>query len=166
MMQSRCFSIGDLALSSLQILPGHGTSSDGNIVAGSFDNSIYVFSSEFGNVVQQVRGAHMDAVSALSLCGSSLVTGSWDALVKLWALTPSGISNLPVMTLAEHDCEVKAVCISGPIAASLACDGTVKLFDIRTGGAVAEQQELGATCIRLLDGGRALAYGEHGAQSG
>mmetsp|Transcript_39870 Transcript_39870/g.62181 ORF Transcript_39870/g.62181 Transcript_39870/m.62181 type:complete len:338 (-) Transcript_39870:688-1701(-) len=71
MKQVRCFNVGDLALSSVQIVKGLG---DGDEVAqvalGSWDNSIRIFSIDYGSVIDDVPNAHDDAVSSLSVSSS------------------------------------------------------------------------------------------------
>jgi hypothetical protein len=66
-----------LALSSCAL------SSDGkSIIIGSWDNHVYVYSIEYGRVLDTLAG-HDDAVSSLQLKGSTLVTCSWDSTLKV-----------------------------------------------------------------------------------
>jgi factor associated with neutral sphingomyelinase activation len=52
------------------------------IVAGSWDNNVYMYSIESGRVLDTLA-AHDDAVSCLGLKNDVVVTGSWDATVKV-----------------------------------------------------------------------------------
>eukprot|EP00467_Chlorarachnion_reptans_P021976 CAMPEP_0114497726 /NCGR_PEP_ID=MMETSP0109-20121206/6488_1 /TAXON_ID=29199 /ORGANISM="Chlorarachnion reptans, Strain CCCM449" /LENGTH=1094 /DNA_ID=CAMNT_0001675147 /DNA_START=324 /DNA_END=3609 /DNA_ORIENTATION=- len=118
-----------LALSSCVITPDANT-----VVAGSWDNSVYVYSVTQGTIVSEGR-MHEDAVSSVSLSSERVVSGSWDGSVKLWALTESRIDPRPLLDLHEHDHPVTSVC-SDPtarVACSASQDGVVLVWDLRTG---------------------------------
>ena len=75
--QVRSINVSELALSACAL------SSDGkSIIIGSWDNNVYVYSIEYGRVLDTLAG-HDDAVSSLQLKGTTLVTCSWDSTIKV-----------------------------------------------------------------------------------
>eukprot|EP00761_Pharyngomonas_kirbyi_P001457 gb/GECH01001461.1/.p1 GENE.gb/GECH01001461.1/~~gb/GECH01001461.1/.p1 ORF type:complete len:977 (+),score=232.90 gb/GECH01001461.1/:1-2931(+) len=121
--------MGEMPLSSLA-LPEDDNKT---VVLGSWDNNIYVYSVAFGRIVDQVNG-HFDAVSDISISNHKLVSGSWDASVKVWAMRPSGIDKAPLLDVAEHETEVKQVALdhTGSLAVSASTDGVAMVWDIRS----------------------------------
>lgn len=141
--QLRSVNICELALSSCQLTPDEKA-----IVAGSWDNNLYMYSIDYGRVKDTVA-AHDDAVSCLCLRNDVVVTGSWDATVKVtyslssfgvnyhshlfskktWGYSSSGLSKMP---LTDFDFEAEVHCIDaaqqGNIAVSGAADGIFYLF--------------------------------------
>lgn len=85
-IQLRSTKLGSLPLSSLAL----AKSMDAYpiVLAGSFDNCIYVYSVDYGRALAKVR-VHDDTVSCLQIMESScqqMVTASWDATVKIWTM--------------------------------------------------------------------------------
>jgi WD40 repeat protein len=48
----------------------------------------------------------------MALRDDVLVTGSWDATVKIWKCRPSGIEKVPLAAFVENDSEVKCIDIN------------------------------------------------------
>lgn len=134
--QLRSSKICELALSSLSV-----TKDCKQALIGSWDNSVYVYSVEFGRVIETLV-AHEDAVSSMALSDSHLLTGSWDSTVKLWQRKPPGLHKIPVASFFDHETEVKCVAISadGRLGVSGAIDGVIHIFDIRSAKSVQSVQ--------------------------
>jgi len=124
--QRRSTKICDLAISSVCL-----TRDGQSIFLGAWDNHIYIYSVNFGGVRSSIT-AHEDAVASLAINDQRLVSGSWDATVKVWDCTD--MNKRPLMDLVDHDNEVKCVALdsSGQVAASGAEDGTIILWDLRS----------------------------------
>jgi factor associated with neutral sphingomyelinase activation len=118
---SRSVSFSSLALSSCAVMPDSRT-----LVLGSWDNNIYIYSIEFGHVLESVL-AHDDAVSSVYWKNDLLLTSSWDSCVKVWKYTPGsggkkGPSPLFLAEL-EHDTEVN--CVNIDALSKYAVSGTI-----------------------------------------
>jgi len=126
--QRRSTSVCDLALSSCSL-----TQNEESVLAGSWDNNIYVYSVGYGRVMCELN-AHDDAVSCLKLADTTVVSGSWDATLKVWKFQESDISKFPLMEFDEHEVKVHALDLSqdGNLAVSGAEDGWLMLWDLRT----------------------------------
>ena len=121
--QSRAAYLGSLALSSCCLVE-----SDKLVLAGSWDNCMYLYSMEYGRVILK-KEAHKAAVSAVCLHGQTVLSASWDSLVKVWTLgtdEPTNCSLELKMTLAAHDSEVVCLALEPGCrwAASGGIDGT------------------------------------------
>ncbi|CAM9674725.1 unnamed protein product [Ectocarpus sp. 12 AP-2014] len=129
---------GEMAMSCCAL-----TSDGKHAVAGSWNNSILVYSVEAACVLSRVEGAHEDGVSCLALHeeppltsagsggssggGSSsggrrspdprrklvLATGSWDAAVKVWEIGSVEMDPVPVLELFDLETPAQALCIDG-----------------------------------------------------
>jgi WD40 repeat protein len=66
---------------------------------------------DYGRVIDS-HYAHDDAISCMALRDDVLVTGSWDATVKIWKCRPNGIEKVPLAAFVESDSEVKCIDIS------------------------------------------------------
>jgi factor associated with neutral sphingomyelinase activation len=130
--QLRSNNISQLALSSCAL------SKDQKFVAiGSWDNNIYLYSNDYGRVITTVP-AHDDTVSCLTLRDNLLVSGSWDTSMKVWSISPSGISQDPLMELSCLDSTVRAVHLNMDMNLALcgSDDGMLAIADIRSGSVV------------------------------
>lgn len=109
------------------------------LIVSSWDNNIYVYSVDYGRVLDKVCG-HVDAVSSLSACGTSVLSTSWDGTIKVWNLQQSGLNKSPLVEFEEHETEVRCAQFdsTGTLIVSGSNDGVVMVWDLRTGGAVAE----------------------------
>jgi len=124
--QRRSTKICDLAISSVCL-----TRDGQSIFLGAWDNHIYIYSERFGGVRSSIN-AHDDAVASLAINDTRLVSGSWDATVKLWDCAE--MSKGCVSEFVDHENEVKCVALdsTGQVAASGAEDGTIILWDLRS----------------------------------
>jgi len=130
--QRRSTSVCDLALSSCCL-----TQNEESVLAGSWDNNIYMYSVGYGRVMCELN-AHDDAVSCLKLADTTVVSGSWDATIKVWEFQESDISKYPLIEFDEHEVKVHALDLSkdGNLAVSGAEDGCLMLWDLRTNEAI------------------------------
>jgi factor associated with neutral sphingomyelinase activation len=78
-LQKRSFTVCDLALSSSAVVDSS------KVVAGSYDNKVYLFSIGTGRV-QDAVGEHDDAVTCVQYIPAlnAAVSSSWDAYTRLW----------------------------------------------------------------------------------
>jgi len=104
--QVRGMNLSTMSLSCCVCLP------DGNtVLVGSWDNNLYVYSVEFGRVVD-TRRIHDDAVTCLCWKNDILLTSSWDSTVKIWNCRLEPSSRKPVispMGELDHDTEVTSI---------------------------------------------------------
>jgi factor associated with neutral sphingomyelinase activation len=131
--QLRSTQISDLVLSSCSL-----QAEKKSLILGSWDNCVYVYSIDYGRVVDKVL-AHDDAVSCVCLDkqAQQLLTGSWDGTAKLWQVLPSGIHKTPLLDLLDIEAEIKCLDLhSSQLAAFGASDGTVTFADLRLGKVV------------------------------
>jgi len=134
----RIADMGDMALSSCAVIDD--TSSEQNImVVGSWDNKIYVYSIEYGKVLDIMEG-HEDAISKICVRGDNLLSASWDSTVKLWKCSAESVGTTPLMTFQEHESPVHSLCMdtSGNLAVSGSEDGQIVVLDIRQKKSVAD----------------------------
>lgn len=153
--QLRGANLGELALSSCQL-----TGDEKHVIAGSWDNNIYVYSIESGRLVQSIP-AHDDAVSCLCLRNDVLLSGSWDGTVKYWEFSSNGLSKLPVADFSEYETEVRCLDITkqGNVAVSGQADGSIAFLDLRDKNTVKSMQ-IHDDCINCVqftpDGSRVV----------
>ena len=138
---SHCPSTSGSGLSAVVALPRAGAA-----MVSSWDNAVYVYSSEYGRVLQTVD-AHDDSVSCLAIGEHAVVTGSWDSTVKVWALEDCGSAAVSIdaggpggngcgVEFHELQCEVRCVAIGAAGGASeglavAGCeDGSANVFNI------------------------------------
>ena len=120
-----------------------------------------MYSVSYGRILETISG-HADAIAALCINGTNLVSGSWDASVKLWNVLPSGISKNPVLDFTDHDTEVRCVAINstGTMAASGSEDGVAMLWDLRkkkcAGEIRAHSETISSVCFLPDNSGRII----------
>ncbi|RMX49368.1 hypothetical protein pdam_00014803, partial [Pocillopora damicornis] len=128
--QVRGINLSSMALSSCAIMPDSKT-----IIVGSWDNKIYIYSVEYGRVVDTKAG-HDDAISCLCWNDGILVTASWDSTVKVWKFFPEPDGKKPsppeILAELEHDTEVNSVDLdpTNTLVVTGTMDGTVMLWNI------------------------------------
>ncbi|XP_067052011.1 protein FAN-like isoform X3 [Acropora muricata] len=128
--QLRGINLSSMALSSCAIMPDSKT-----IIVGSWDNKIYIYSVEYGRVVDTKSG-HDDAISCLSWNDGILVTASWDSTVKVWKFFPEPDGRKPsppeILAELEHDTEVNSVDLdpTNTLVVTGTMDGSVMLWNI------------------------------------
>eukprot|EP00898_Chlorokybus_atmophyticus_P003046 jgi/Chlat1/3742/Chrsp259S03886 len=100
--QVRAGRVGELPLSSLAVSTSDESKAE-LVWLASYDNSIYAYSSVYGRVVGSLQ-AHDAAVSRVVLTDSQLFSASWDATVKAWDTSTTGMgARLPTHEMAEHE---------------------------------------------------------------
>ncbi|XP_033626549.1 protein FAN-like [Asterias rubens] len=134
--QRRSISISSMPLSSLCAMPDGKT-----VLVGSWDNSLYLYSIEYGRIVDKLM-AHDDAVSALCLQDGVLVTASWDSTVKVWTvedLCKEGngvvrLNNAQMTAELDHETGVSCLDVSSDnsLVLSGTRDGTVYVWELAT----------------------------------
>nr|CAG4710885.1 unnamed protein product [Naegleria fowleri] len=133
----RIADMGDMALSSCAILDE--TSEQKILVAGSWDNRIYVYSVEYGKVLDMIQ-AHEDAISRICVKNDTLISSSWDSTVKVWKCTSDSVTSTPMLTFQDHESPVHSLNVdaSGNLIVSGSEDGLVIVFDLRQKKAISE----------------------------
>lgn len=114
-------------------LSGCRTTADSRtLVLSSWDDNLYVYSVECGRVLDTVP-AHDDAVSCVHVQGERVLSGSWDATVKLWQFRAGALAHAATAVLLEGDAGVSCVDLAArPCAAiSGSTDGALVLYDLR-----------------------------------
>ena len=114
-------------------LSGCRTAADSRtLVLSSWDDNLYVYSVDCGRVSDTVP-AHDDAVSCVHVLGDRVLSGSWDATVKLWQFRAGTLSHAATAVLLEGDAGVSCVDLAArPNAAiSGSTDGALVLYDLR-----------------------------------
>ncbi len=80
--------------------------------------------------------AHKDLIYTIAFSpdGKTLASGSYDRVIKLWAI-PSPANNSPLQTLTDHSDAVYSLAFhpNGKLLASGAADRAVKIWDVATG---------------------------------
>lgn len=129
-IQKRSFPVCELAISCSALI------NDKTIAAGSYDNKIYIFNLSTGRVANTFQ-AHDDAITSIEYIESmsSIVSGSWDGLVKLWDVREKPKA---VHSFEDHEEQVTCICIdptkNNPyLVVSCDLDGKVVLRDLREG---------------------------------
>jgi factor associated with neutral sphingomyelinase activation len=157
-------SISKLSLSCMHVLSSSIASSAASAFVGSWDNSIYLYSSLMGNSSVTFH-AHEDAVSSLQVSEqtSTMVSGSWDSSVKIWDVSDgSDFRRNCKAVFNDHDSAVKSVAIGnlGNIFASGTENGNIMLWDWRQKVLIRElegrhSEEI--TCLRFSPDNSMLA---------
>ena len=164
-MQKRSFSVSDLALSSSSLL------SPKQVVCGSYNHKLYLFSLATGRV-QETVNAHEDAISCVDFLEESVKTtqslvasAAWDGLVKLWDFRANKLR--PAQQFEDHEEKVTAMCVDMTktrpyFIATADVQGQVLLRDIRMGELGRFQVQSGVTCLRhSLHSDHLLVASEH-----
>lgn len=157
--QLRSVNLCGLALSACELAP-----EEKNIIIGSWDNNIYVYSIDYGRVSETIA-AHDDAVSCLCLRNDNLISGSWDSTVKLWKFRPSGVGKVPIAEFTDSETEIRCVDLDrdGNLAVSGSDDGTIVFSDLRMKTLIrTAQPHSEAVCKALFtpDGARVITCSE------
>jgi factor associated with neutral sphingomyelinase activation len=135
--QRRAVSLSDMALS------GVAEVRENTLLVSSWSNGLFVYSIDFGRVVDAMESAHDDAIAGLATSRAvrSAATVSWDCSVRLWQWREDGtLDRVPVWdSLEALDDEGRCITLGGPGGDSLivagARDGTVAMCDVRAGPA-------------------------------
>jgi len=157
--QVRSMKISQLNLSSCGL-----STDEKRVYIGCWDNHVYVYSVDYSRIIDTVY-AHDDAVSCMHVNDDLLVTGSWDATVRLWKATPTGIDPQQLADLVDHESEVRCVQFTKDrnLVVSGASDGKLVLSDIRTRAPVRHVHAHTSAIISASfcdDGGRIISSGE------
>ncbi|CAM6118833.1 unnamed protein product [Calypogeia fissa] len=177
--QVRSTKLGTLPLAALAL----ASSSDAypTVLAGSYDDCVYAYSVDYGRALGKIR-VHEDSVSCVKISGSSsqrMVTGSWDATVKVWSIeegrcgwasifssvSTSDTGHLPEAEL-EHEAAVWSLDVAevGALAVSGAEDGTVIAWDLRAPATSMWQHSTGggpAAGLKLTEDNNQVVVASH-----
>lgn len=130
--QTRSVALAGMALSSCFVMP------DSNIViCGSWDNNVYFYSVEYGNVIDTLL-AHDDAVSSVLWRKGFLISSSWDSSVKIWQFqNPTNgqvFSPAEFLVQLDHDFGVSDVAVDSQckILVSGTKEGQLYVWDLHT----------------------------------
>jgi WD40 repeat protein len=100
------------------------------IVSGSFDKTIKVWESDFGDCLRTLEGHSSSVISvAVSADGRTVISGSSDNTIKVWDIN----SGDCLRTLNGHSEAVSAVALStdGLTLVSGSADKTIKIWDLK-----------------------------------
>jgi factor associated with neutral sphingomyelinase activation len=140
----RLFAGSDLALGCC------AATRDGSLaVTGGWDNALTLYSVTSAATLSRLPHAHDDGISAMALHETHsqaglvaqgtyfrrrLVTGGWDAAVRVWDMTPAGVRPDAVAEFFELDSPILAVAIDGTgiMVAAAAEGGQVGVWDVGT----------------------------------
>eukprot|EP00210_Caulerpa_lentillifera_P008159 g7792.t1 len=169
---------GGIPLSDLDLLPHMKPNFQPLALIGSYDNSVYVYSIEFGRVVG-FFDAHEDAVSVVKLMRSRdrydrLMTASWDCSLKIWPLSEGrapweGLSKtppVPELHFTEHEASICSATLSSEtnLVISGTEEGVVSLFDIRSSSIIWKTRysssSVGGLCVLPDAEHLVVAYGD------
>lgn len=130
-LQKRSFTVCDLALSSSAIVDNN------KVIAGSYDNKVYLFSIGTGRVQDSI-GEHDDAVSCVEFIPelNAAVSSSWDAYTRLWDIRANKLNC--AAAFEDHEVQITSMCtdplgenpyyiVTGDL------DGKVVVRDLRAG---------------------------------
>jgi factor associated with neutral sphingomyelinase activation len=133
----------------------HSDSPSSSIVVGSWDHALYLYSPIYGRVTSTVL-AHDDAVSCVatapadgmsSWSSAYVLSGSWDAQVKLRTCSADEFIPESETLMCEHDVEISAVALASEqsmvLSASASIDGIVMMHDPRMSGSRASHSSVG-----------------------
>ena len=136
---TRSNAIGDLPLGACAI-----SATGESVFVGSWDNSVSVYSLNFGRIVS-TRPCHDDAVSVVvALPDGRAVTGSWDASVRVWKAGAKDVLEANPELQIETDGEIRALDVNvssgaapSPLRAFVGNDvGEVQEWDLESGNLV------------------------------
>lgn len=135
-----------IPLSGMDLLPHLKPNMQPLALVGSYDNSVYAYSIEFGRLIGFYT-AHDDAVSVVKLLrskrrSSRMITASWDGSVKIWPLLDGrapweGLSSqtpVPEIDISDHDSPVIKVAesVDGSVIVSGTDEGVTTAWDLRS----------------------------------
>ncbi|XP_014746172.1 PREDICTED: F-box/WD repeat-containing protein 7 isoform X1 [Sturnus vulgaris] len=110
-----------------------------HVVSGSLDTSIRVWDVETGNCIHTLTG-HQSLTSGMELKDNILVSGNADSTVKIWDIkTGQCLQTLQEMFLFtltgpnKHQSAVTCLQFNKNFVITSSDDGTVKLWDLKTG---------------------------------
>ncbi|XP_071957305.1 protein FAN-like [Antedon mediterranea] len=160
--QVRGINLSSMPLSSIILLPNEKM-----VLIASWDNSLYLYSMEFGRVISQLT-LHDDAISDMFWQDNMLFTCSWDSTIKIWlydpVADPKKLSLAPIMEL-DHDAGVSCIHVNSSNSQILSGtkDGNVYLWDVECQTVLRQtQSHVGqVTCVKFSkDGQRMVSCGE------
>jgi len=105
------------------------------VISGSFDKTIKVWSLKTGAEIHTLRG-HSDSVTAIAVTpdGKQVISGSSDKTIKVWSLK----TGAEIHTLRGHSDSVTAVAVTpdGKQVISGSSDKTIKVWSLATGSEI------------------------------
>lgn len=96
------------------------------VFIASWNNCIYMYSVEFGRVIDQLT-AHDDGLSSVRVIDDCrVVTASWDGSIKVWQYSTTGFNTVPLWSYM--DCDESIVALDVNLDGTLCVAGTTKGF--------------------------------------
>lgn len=109
-------------------------------LSGGGDKSVFLWEVSSGKTIRRLgggQGSHNGKIESVKFGGegdSVVISGSYDASVRLWDIKAQG--NRPLMILAEGRDSVTDVAVAGWEVGAGCVDGRVRWYDIRMGHCV------------------------------
>jgi len=132
--------LGDSRLKMMEYVGRLVFTPDGRSLLGASNNEIAFWDSRTGELQRVLRG-HTRRVAALAISqdGRTLVSGSYDQLVKVWDVA----GEKTRLTLKGHEAIISAVAISPDGKAIASADSEICLWDISEGSQLVHRKRLG-----------------------
>ncbi|KAI0996513.1 hypothetical protein K3495_g11668 [Podosphaera aphanis] len=153
----QCYSAHGYEVLSLTIAPDNGSfaSAGGDRAVFLWDVATAVTTRRFGGT-----HGHTARINTVTFAGdgaSVLVSGSFDASVRIWDVKSGNVK--PIMILTEAGDSVSSVVASDGEIWSSSVDGRVRKYDLRTGKVVIDVIGAPVTCLNRTKDGKGLLVG-------
>jgi mitogen-activated protein kinase organizer 1 len=125
----------------VQTFSGHGydvadlavSSDNARFASGGGDKLVFLWDVPTARTIRRFEG-HTGRVNAVGFGGegdSVLVSGSYDATLRLWDTKSNAYK--PMMTLTEARDSISSIAVSGAEIMTASIDGRVRIYDVRMG---------------------------------